>query len=175
MRFFVVKLKFRVISCEKMHMISILVRYGYRVPSKPISHSNGYHMHIISYIYILYIEQPHADNACQVSDGCYYSARPHCGVSSITMHATTISRPRANHRAKRFTLSGCGMNHRAKRFTLSGCGINHQTQNTRPRSCYNFTFNQLHIFYNSHIDSGDFLDSLFKVHIIMFYSTTRNK
>ena len=55
MCFFVVKLKFMVISCEKMHMISILVRYGfrwhsdkpYRTPSKPISHSNGYHMHII--------------------------------------------------------------------------------------------------------------------------------
>ena len=29
MCFFVVKLKFMVISCEKMHMISILVRYGY--------------------------------------------------------------------------------------------------------------------------------------------------
>ena len=30
MCFFVVKLKFMVISCEKMHMISILVRYGFR-------------------------------------------------------------------------------------------------------------------------------------------------
>ena len=36
---------------EKMHMASILVRYGFRwhsdKPSKPISHSNGCHMHII--------------------------------------------------------------------------------------------------------------------------------
>ena len=30
MRFFVVKLKFKDISCEKMHMLSILVRYGFR-------------------------------------------------------------------------------------------------------------------------------------------------
>ena len=30
MCFFVVKLKFMVILCEKMHMISILVRYGFR-------------------------------------------------------------------------------------------------------------------------------------------------
>ena len=30
MHFFVVKLKFKVILCEKMHMISIFVRYGFR-------------------------------------------------------------------------------------------------------------------------------------------------
>ena len=63
-------LKVKYISCEKMHMESIIVPYGLapkqaisnssatrsiwliRVSPKPISHSNGYHMHIIRVVLV---------------------------------------------------------------------------------------------------------------------------